>query len=60
MPKTKPRRTPMTEPSANNEKLSDHDPRNVFTSDGRKLEDSEFVGWHSPDTDAETEKEPSH
>lgn len=50
----------MTEPSANNEKLSDHDPRNVFTSDGRKLEDSEFVGWHSPDTDAETEKEPRH
>ena len=45
----------MTEPSANDEKLSDHDPRNVFTSDGRKLEDSEFVGAPTPDTDAEAE-----
>ena len=50
----------MTEPSANDEKLSDHDPRNVFASDGRKLEDSEFVGSPSPDTDAESEREPRH
>lgn len=54
------RRKPMTEPSANDEMLSDHDPRNVFASDGRKLEDSEFVGSPSPDTDAESEREPRH
>lgn len=63
MPKiSRPRRTPMTEPSANDERLSDHDPRNVFASDGRKLEDSEFVGSPSPDADAEpdSEKEPRH
>jgi len=48
----------MTEPSVNDEKLSDHDPRNKFASDGRKLEESEFVGSHSPDTDAEPDKEP--
>jgi hypothetical protein len=59
MPKTsKPRRTPITEPSANDEKLSDHDPRNVFTSDGRKLEDTEFVGSPAPDTDPEPEHPP--
>ncbi len=56
--KAKPRRTPMTEPSANNENLGDHDPRNLFTSDGRKLEDSEFVGSPAPDTDAESEHPP--
>lgn len=60
MPKSsKPRRTPMTEPSANDEKLSDHDPDNLFTSDGRKLEDSEFVGSPAPDTDADTGKPPA-
>lgn len=52
MPKSKPRR------SANDEKLSDHDPRNVFASDGRKLEDSEFVGSPAPDTDPEPENPP--
>jgi len=60
MPKSsKPRRTPMTEPSSNDEKLSDRAPDNLFTSDGRKLEDAEFVGSPSPDTDADTEKPPT-
>jgi hypothetical protein len=59
MPKSKPRRTPMTEPSANDEKLSDHDPRTVFASDGRKLEESEFVGSPAPDTDPDPDKEPA-
>ncbi len=56
----------MTEPSVNDEKLSDHDPRNMFASDGRKLEEAEFVGSHSPDSDADpdaeadAEKQPRH
>lgn len=43
----------------NDEKLSDHDPNSLFTSDGRKLEDSEFVGAPAPDTDPDTGKPPA-
>jgi hypothetical protein len=40
------------------EKLSEDAPPSVFTADGRKLEDSEFVGSPSPDADADTERPP--
>ncbi len=56
---SKPRRTPMTEPFANDEKLWDRAPDNLFTSDGRKLEDSEFVGSPTPDADPDTDKPPA-
>ncbi len=55
MPKTN--QTPRIQPSSNAENLGDHFRNNKVASDGRKLEDADYVGARQPDSDADVEAE---
>ncbi len=58
MPKSN--QTPRIQPSSNAENLGDQNRDNKSASDGRKLEDAEYVGARSPDSDADVEAEESN